>query len=190
MTTAAQNAELAKPVTRVVYFVEFQFASSTSRLSTANFPIDWGGYTWSGVGSIGTIGAIQESDGLDSRPLSFTINSAQPAWIALAVGDVESYRGRPARVYMCPLDESFQLVGTPERCWSGIMDMVEVSYQGDTGTITLKCETSAFGLKRRPSLRINAAQQRKAYPGDSGLDYLVDLIANPQTWLSKLFQQK
>lgn len=190
MTTAAQNAELAKPLVRIVYFVEFQFAASTSRLSTANFPITWGGFEWSGVGSIGTIGSVQESDGLESRPLNFTINNAQPTWIALAVGDVETYRGRPAKLYMCPLDEAFQMVDTPVLCWTGIMDMVDVNYQGDGGTITLKCETSAFGLKRRPSLRLNAAQQRKAFPSDSGLDYLTDLIANPQVWLSKAFQAK
>ena len=190
MTTAAQNAELAKSVTRIVYFVEFQFKANTSRLSTANFPITWGGFEWAGVGAIGTIGSVQESDGLESRPMNFTINSAQPEWIALAVGDVEAYRGRPAKLYMCPLDESFQPVDTPVQCWAGVMDMVDVSYQGESGTITLKCETSAFGLKRRPALRLNAAQQRKEFPTDSGLDYLTDLIANPAVWLTKRFQQK
>lgn len=189
MTTTAQDAELAKPVTRTVYFVEFQFRDSTSRLSTANFPIDWGGYSWSGVGSIGTIGSIEESDGIESRPLNFSINAAQPSWLALAIGDVESYRGRPAKVYMCPLNESFQMVDTPVQCWSGVMDMVSVSIQGEGGSITLKCETSAFGLKRRPSFRLNAAQHKKEYPTDTGLDYLNDLIATPQVWLSKRFQQ-
>lgn len=190
MTTAAQDAELAKPVTRVVYFVQFEFTNGTSRLSTANFPIDWGGYTWSGVGSIGSIGAIQESDGLESRPLNFTINSAQPSWLSMAIGDVETYRGQPAKVYMCPLDENFQLVGTPERCWAGLMDMVTVGINGDIGSIALKCETSSYGLKRRPSLRLNASQQKKKYPTDTGLDYLTSLIANPAVWLSKKFQQQ
>jgi hypothetical protein len=189
-TTTAQNAELAKPVTRTVYFVEFQFAASTSRLSTANFPLTWGGFEWSGVGAIGSIGAIEESDGLESHPLNFSINAAQPAWVALALGSVEAYRGRPAKMYMCPLDEAFQLVDTPEQCWSGQMDMVTTGINGDEGSITLKCETSAYGLKRRPSLRLNAAQQKKEHPTDTGLDYLNDLIANPQVWLSKRFQQQ
>ena len=190
MTTTAQNAELAKPVTRTVYFVELQFSGSTSRLSTANFPIDWGGYTWSGVGAIGSIGAVEESDGLESHPLNFSINAAQPSWVALALGGVETYRGRPAKMYMCPLNESFQLIDTPVQCWSGQMDMVTTGINGEEGSITLKCETSAYGLKRRPSLRLNAAQQKKAHPGDTGLDYLTDLIANPQVWLSKRFQQQ
>lgn len=190
MTTAAQNAELAKPVTRLVYFVEFQFASGTSRLSTANIPITWGGFNWAGVGTLGSIGTVEESDGLESKPLNFTINAAQPAWLALAVGPVEEYRGRKAAMYMCPLDESFQMVGTPERCWSGIMDTLSVGINDDSGTITLRCETSAYGLKRRPSFRLNAAQHKKKNPTDTGLDYLNDLISNPAVWLSAKFQQQ
>ena len=188
MTTAAQDAELAKPVTRTVYFVQFEFATGTSRLSTANLPITWGGFDWAGVGSIGLIGSVDESDGLESKPLNFTINAAQPSWLALAVGAVEAYRGRPAKMYMCPLDESFRLVDTPVLCWSGLMDMVSVGINGESGTITLKCETSAYGLKRRPTMRLNAAQHRNEHPSDSGLDYLTDLISNPKVWLSKAFQ--
>lgn len=188
MTTAAQNAELAKPVTRVVYFIEFQFASGTSRVSTANIPITWGGFEWSGVGTLGAISAVEESDGLESKPLNFTINAAQPAWLALAVGPVEQYRGRAAKMYMCPLDESFQMVGTPERCWAGVMDTLNVAFN-DAGSITLRCETSAYGLKRRPSFRLNAAQHKKLNPTDTGFDYLNDLIGNPAVWLSAKFQR-
>jgi len=189
MTTTAQNTELSKPVTRTVYFAEFHFAEGTSRLSTANASFTWGGFEWSGVGTIGTIGAVEESEGMESRSLNFSINAAQPSWLALAIGDVESYRGRRAKMYMCPLNEAFQLVDTPVLCWSGGMDMLSVNVNGESGSITLKCETSSYGLKRRPSLRVNAAQQKKAHPTDTGLDYLTDLIANPGIWLSKRFQQ-
>ena len=190
MTTTEQNLELAKPVTRVVYFVEFQFKSGTSRISTANIPITWGGFEWSGVGTLGSIGAIEESDGLDAKPLNFTINAAQPAWLALAVGAVEEYRGRRAKMYMCPLNDAFQMVGVPEKCWSGVMDSLNVGVNDESGSITLRCETSAYGLKRRPSLRLNAAQHKKDHPDDTGLDYLNGLISNPAVWLSARFQQK
>ncbi|KQQ89931.1 hypothetical protein [Massilia sp. Leaf139] len=171
MTTAAQNAELAKPVTRTVYFVEFLFASATSRLSTANIPLVWGGFEWSGVGTLGSIGTVEESDGLESRPLNFTINSAQPAWLSLAVGSVEEYRGRAAKMYR-------------------VMDTLNVGVNDESGSITLRCETSAYGLKRRPALRLNAAQHKKVNPTDTGLDYLNDLVAKPTVWLSAWFQKQ
>lgn len=190
MTSASQQAELEKPVARAVWFGEFEFAGGTTRLSTWNHNIDWGGYTWSGLGQLVSISAVEESRGLQSKALQFGLTAAQTSWIALAIGDAEECRGRRAKLYMCPLDEQFQMIDTPELCWQGIMDPPVASYDDDgSGQITLNCETSAFGLRRRAPLRVNAAQLRKKYPTAGGLDYGVDLIANPAVWASKRFQR-
>ncbi|SCX94354.1 hypothetical protein SAMN05216420_101404 [Nitrosospira sp. Nl5] len=187
--SASQQAELEKPVTRTVYFVELQLLSGTQYICSANQTITWGGHDWIGQGSVGGISPIEESDGVESKSLTFTLNVAQPSYLALAVGDVEEYRGLPAKLYFCPLDESFFMVGTPQLCWRGIMDLMAIGIEGQEGQISLKCETSAYGLKRQPALRLNAAQQKKKYPTDTGFDYLTDIIANPVVWLSKKFQR-
>jgi hypothetical protein len=184
-----QQAELEKAVARPVYFVQLEFANSTQYLCTANVTLTWGGHDWLGFGTVGGISPIEESEGVESRALTFTLNVAQQSVLALAVGSVEEYRGKIAKMYFCPLDESFQLVGTPQLCWRGIMDLMAIGVEGEEGKITLKCETSAYGLKRQPSLRLNSAQHKKRYPNDTGFDYLNDLIANPTTWLSLKFQR-
>ncbi|SCY74799.1 hypothetical protein SAMN05216420_11632 [Nitrosospira sp. Nl5] len=191
MTTldSSQQSELEKPVTRTVYFVELDFRDSTARICSANITLTWGGYEWIGLGSMGAISAVEEAEGVESKSLTFNLNVAQHSVLALAVGDVEQYRGRNAKMYFCPLDESFQPVGTPVICWRGIMDTMAVAVDGEEGGITLKAETSAYGLKKQPGLRLNAAQQKSRYPTDTGFDYLTDLIANPQIWLSKKFQR-
>jgi hypothetical protein len=186
---SSQQAEIEKAVTRLVYFVELQFLSQTVYICSANITVTWGGHDWIGLGSIGAISPIEESEGVESKSLTFTLNIAQTSILALAIGNVEEYRGRNARLYFCPLNESFQLIGTPVLCWRGIMDTMAVSVDGEEGGIVLKCETSSYGLKRQPGLRLNAAQQKSKYPTDTGLDYLTDLIANPQIWLSKKFQR-
>jgi hypothetical protein len=188
VTTVSQASAMAAPLVRIVYFVELQFSSATVYLSTLNQPVTWGGNTWQGLGSLSTISQVSESDSLTTSPVNFSLNVAQAEWLALAVGAVETYRGLPAIMYFCPLDTSFQLIDTPVKCWTGVMDMMSIDANGAEGTITLKCETSAFGLKRASSFRMNAAQQRSIYPTDSGFDYVNDLINNPAVWLSKLFQ--
>jgi hypothetical protein len=187
--SALQQTELQKAVTRTVYFVEMQFQSLTQYVCSANQTITWGGRDWIGLGTVGAISPIEESEGVESKALTFTLNLANASYLALAVGDVEEYRGRTAKLYFCPLDESFQLVGTPQQCWRGIMDLMAIGIEGEEGKVTLKCETSAYGLKRVPALRLNAAQQKKKYPTDTGFDYLTDLIANPVVWLSAKFQR-
>lgn len=186
--SASQQTALEQSATRVVYFCEFQFATATLRVNTTNQTITWGGFDWIGLGSVSNIGAVEESDGMEPRSLSFTLNAAQPSWLALSVGPVEEYRGQPAKMYFCPLDSGFLPVGNPEICWSGLMDVVSVGMSGDEGSINLKCETSAYGLKRRQVSRINAAQHKLKNPTDTGFDYLTSLIAQPQLWLSKRFQ--
>lgn len=187
---SSQKTELAKPVTRAVYFVELQFTTSTQYLSTMNQTITWGGHDWIGLGVLGAIGDVTESDGTESSALDFTLTAAEPSWLALSAGPVTEYRGKAAKMYFCPLDESFQLVGTPALCWRGTMSTMSIGIDNSgSGAVTLRCETSAYGLKRRPSLRLNAAQQKAKHPTDTGLDYLTDLLANPQSWLSRRFQE-
>lgn len=189
--SAGQQTELEKPVTRVVYFVELQLSTGTQRISTFNQPITWGGYTWSGFGQLVNISQVQEEEGSEAKGINLTIVAAESSWLALAIGPVDEYRGRAIKLYMCPLDTSFQLVGTPVQVWRGTMDMVVISVdENGEGGVNIKCETSAFSLKRRPVFRINAAQQKQKYPTDTGFDYLTDLIANPQLWLSKKFQAR
>jgi hypothetical protein len=190
MISTTQQTALLGAVARTVYFVELQFSGSTQYLCTANQTITWGGQNWIGLGTIGTISAVDESDSLESKPITFTLNVAQTDWLALAIGAVEVYRGRVAKMYFCPLDANFLLVGTPEICWRGIMSTISVGIDGQDGKIQLQCETSAYGLKRQPSLRMNSPQQKKKFPTDTGFDYLQNLIANPSTWLSKRFQSQ
>lgn len=188
--TTAQQVQLERPAPKVVYFMELQFTGSTQYLSTMNRNLVWGGQTWIGLGGLVSISEINESERTTSNSLSFNLNAADPSWIALAVGDDTIYRHRLALLYMCPINDSRLLVDTPELCWRGRMDSVTVGVAGTQGSISLKCETAAFAFKRRPSMRINATQQKVTYPTDTGLDYLNDLIAKPQLWLSKKFQSQ
>ncbi|SCX40475.1 right-handed parallel beta-helix repeat-containing protein [Nitrosospira sp. Nsp1] len=184
-----QQTELQKAVARPVYFVQLEFASSTQYVCTSNQTITWGGRDWLGFGMVGGISPVEESEGVESRALTFALNVADQSVLALAVGNVEEYRGKIAKMYFSPLNEAFQLAGTPQLCWRGLMDLMVVGIEGEEGQITLKCETSAYGLKRQPALRLNSAQHKKNYPNDTGLDGLTGLIANPVVWLSKKFQR-
>lgn len=187
--SAPQQAELEKHTTRTIYFLQLEFASTSVYICSANLTFVWGGHEWVGLGTIGAISPIEESEGVESKSITFSLNIADQSILALAVGDVEEYRGRDAKLYFCPLDESFQLIGTPQQCWRGTMDTMVVAVDGEEGGVSLKCETSAYSLKRQPGLRLNAAQQKKIYPTDTGFDLLTDLIANPVVWASAKFQR-
>ncbi|MGI4846942.1 MAG: hypothetical protein ACRYGK_02215 [Janthinobacterium lividum] len=187
--SADQQAALEKAVVKTVFFLELAFQGGTQYMCSSNVSIVWNGHTWLGLGILGSISSIVESDDLASKSVTFTLSAAEPSWLALAAGPVESYAGRKAKLYRCPLDDSFALIGTPERCWQGVMDMVTMGIEDDgSSAISLKCETGAFSLKRGSTLRMNAAQQKQRHPADTGFDHLAGLLANPVLWVSKKFQ--
>lgn len=189
-TSTAQQVQLEKPVARAVYFTEFQFKTATQYACTALQTLTWNGQDWLGLGTVSDISAVEESGGMAPRSLEFTLNISQTSILALAMGAEIEYRGLPAKMYMSPLDENFRLVGTPVRCWSGRMQTLTITGDASEGKIILTCETSAYDLRRRSGLRLNDAQHRKRYPSDPSLQYLNDLVAREQTWLSKRFQKK
>lgn len=192
--TAPQQAALDKPHVKYVYFIELAFASLIWRGSSLNVNVSWGGFEWVGMGSVGKFGAVEHNQGTTASAIEFELNLADTNFVALGAGAVEEYRGRDAKLYFCPLDENFQLVGTPVICWRGTMDTMTGGVSGQredaSGALKLRCETSAYGLKRPPALRLNAAQHKAVHPNDTALDRLSALIAHPVPWLSVRYQRR
>lgn len=188
--TEDQIEALDKPVVPVAYFAFFDFKGAPVRVSNFNQTVEWGGHEWLGMGALGSISDVTETDGLESSSVTFRLNVSDPSLLALSVGPVEEYRGRRAKLYRCPLNDDFTLIDEPVMCWSGMMDMMSIgiSEEGD-GSIDLKCETAAYSLRRPSPLRLNDAQQRQRHPTDDGFKFLNGLIDSPQVWLSVRFQQ-
>ena len=187
--TAPQQTALEAPVVSWAYFVEMQFASGTQRVCNFNKTITWGTFDWSGLGSLGSISEIKSSEKIEPNPVTLGLTLAQPEWLALGIGAVEEYRGLPVKIYSCPLTPAYTLIDTPMLVWEGSMDMMAMSIEGEGGSISLRCEPGAKRLRRRNSMRVNAAQQRAKYPTDTGFDYQADLLAKPVVWLSARFQR-
>lgn len=192
MTTVDQQAALEAPVVAWAFFVEMQFASETIRVSNFNKTFSWGGFDWLGLGGLGSISEIKSTEKVEPNAVTLGLNIAQSDWLAFSVGSVEEYRGLPVTIWQCPLTPEHTLIDDPLLAWEGDMDVVAVSVEADgaesAGSISLRCEPASKRLRRRNALRVNAAQHKLNHPTDTGFDYQADLLANPQTWLTVLFQ--
>lgn len=190
------SAQIAAGVRGVAWLVELQFSSGTIRYTTAPRDITVGADTFIGLGPFAEVSAVTESEsaGADKLTLSFTVDTSL---LAATLGNVEGYRGKPARLWLQLFDEAFQPAGAPVQRWGGVMDRVQVTRQRSdleggpsTGRIELQC--SRFGMARARNaegLRLSHAQQQLRFPGDNGLQYVQTLVEQPTLWLSKRFQQ-
>lgn len=178
-------------VAGVAWLAELAFTTGTVRYTTAPVSITSGGYTWLGLGALGTVSGVTESEEVQADAITLGLSIVDTALIAASLGNVESYRGRAVRLYLQMLSPEFVAVGSPVSRWSGLMDRVEIKRGEGGGTIELRCSRSGIArMRNAQGLRLTHEQQLARYATDTGLRYVRTLIEKPSLWLSKRFQQQ
>ena len=186
-------------VAGVAWLAQLDFAAGTLYLTTAPQNLTTGGHTYTGLGSLVSIDNLVESPESSAEKINLSLSVADSAMLALALGNVEGYRGRAVRLYLQLFDAAFGPVASPLQRWTGVMDKVQItrrpasadSLAASIGSIDLQCSRSGMARARYyQGLRLTHQQQMIRYPGDTGLRYVRTLIEQPALWLSKRFQQQ
>jgi hypothetical protein len=192
-TGAPWDAAAASPALGVMLLIELAFTGGTIRIT--NWPVDITilGFTWIGLGSLTEVGDIKESEDGNYQKMTIGLSQVKSGNLALALGSVETYQGRAAKIYVALVDAtSLQIVGAPLLRFSGLMEQVRILRDGSTnaGRILMDCQSGAFDVRSNPAaLRMNQAQHSVRHPGETGFRFVTGLIGHPQLWLSKRFQQ-
>jgi hypothetical protein len=186
-------------VAGVAWLAQLDFSSGTLYLTTAPQSLTTGGNTYTGLGSLVSIGGLNESADSSAEKITMSLAVANAAMLALGLGNVEGYRGRAVRLYLQLFNEAWAPVASPLQRWSGVMDKVMISRRpadpGSTGSgsgsIDLQCSRSGMARARYyQGLRLTHQQHQSRWPGDTGLQYMRTLIDQPALWLSKRFQEQ
>lgn len=75
-----------------------------------------------------------------------------------------------------------ELVVEPYRQFTGLMDVMEFSDDGDTAVIRLSIESAMLIGQRSKIARLTAEDQKKQYPNDKGLDQINQLQDKAFVW--------
>lgn len=178
LTTATTNALAASQV-RAVVFVEMDFPSGFLRVNNSAQDITWNGYTWLGVGRVGSIDAIGEGASLEARGLRFSITGVDPANVAIALG--QQYQGRSCKVWFAPLTEAYSVVLDPALVFSGRMDTMDIEL-GATAVITVSAESRLADWDRARVRRYNAADQAITDAADKGFEFVPQMVEKNLRW--------
>lgn len=183
---AASNAGL-------LFLIQMDFTSGTQRLTNWTHNVDWMGYTWAGLGAVVSVGGVAVAERLEYPAVEIGLNPGNPSLLALALGNVSTYRRRPVTIWYATLDEELRADGDPEPWWAGLMDQVRLSTgngEDDGGSVVMRCENPCRDSRAPKLLRLNHAQHQARWPGDTGLSRIERLTGQPQVWLSKKFQRQ
>lgn len=209
---------LQSPAYAEAYLVDLYFTGGTYRLS--NWPMDMQfitpeagtpGFgeagpiiipadtkaTYTGLGPQFAIGQIAASE--DAGPGQVTLSiPLVPGMLAATLGNVESYRGRRARIrYQVLHPDTLQPVGAPVPLYVGEMQPVKVprtSPSGLGGPVGGRIEmqltrAGTSNARRNDGARLTDTQQQQRHPGDRGLEYVQALVRGETPWLTIAFQQ-
>jgi hypothetical protein len=176
---AGTSDALLAPQLTPIGLVELQFGSGTVRLWTGFGDLPWNGFIWTGAGTLGRIGPMEETVESRASALELTLSSI-PAEV-LAIANAEDWQGREARIWYGVLDDARHFVGEPFQIRRGIMDLMTLS-EGAEASITLAIESRDIDLGRNKARRYTAEDQRAEYPGDRGCDAVALLQQWDGTW--------
>jgi hypothetical protein len=178
---AAAEAEIVRPV----YFAEFNFTSGFARYCSAPFNLTFDSNgdavkeTFTGVGQLGKIGAVNEGAELQRYQMELQLSGIDTATLSVALNT--HYQGRRIKLWLGFLNAAHRLVGQPIPIFIGRMNTMRI-VRGETGTVTVLCESRLADWERPNITRYTDEEQQRRYPGDMGLQYVNQMVERELRW--------
>lgn len=196
--------EFASGHVRPILLAELFFDSGTLRLWTGYGTVSWGGNDFTGGGNLIGISPIEETQELQARGIVATLTGIPTNIIAIGLG--ERTRGRRFNLYLGYASTNYhvatedepgrvvleddsgyvllenQVLETPYRIFSGLMDTLELTDNGDTADIRLNVENILLTGQRQKIGRYTNEDQRKRFPNDKGLELINQLQDKELVW--------
>jgi len=178
--SAGMQSAVVADVVSPILMVELDFSSGVVRAWSGIGDLSWNGYTWTGVGNMGSVSPIAETTDFRANGASLELSGIPSDLIAIALG--EDYQGRAANIYFGGLDSAGALITDPFLLFGASMDIMEIAEAGETATIKVNIESRAVDLKRSRERRYTHEDQQIDYPGDLGLEYMAGLQDKDVIW--------
>ena len=168
ITSAAQGASQAE-VARPALLAELDFPSGFVRVNSTDRSIFFDSQGASplneflGVGRLGSVSTVGETSSLQARGVELALSGIPSAHISAAF---ESAQGRPGRIWIGFLDDSYALIVEPVLVFSGLIDNSSIDI-GETATVTVTVESRLIAWERAKIRRYTNEDQQQRFSGES-----------------------
>lgn len=180
LTLAAASAVVAEQVARAMA-VELAFGSGVVRLASTTWDLDIDGDTYTGVGVLGAISAVEEAADLASTQLTLSLSGIPADTVAVALG--ENYQNRAVTIWEVPLDADTNLpVEDPIVLFRGRMDVMTVKRDAGGARVELTVTNRLVDWERPRRILFSDEQQQRAHPGDTSFRYAASLGERTVIW--------
>lgn len=172
ISTVLNDKFLSKEVELFVA-VELMFDSSPLRIWSGVGDKIIGGNTYTGTGSLLSVGGIEETDDLSSPGATVSLSGVDSSLISIAIQ--EPYQNRECRILLGSGNDFFEV-------FSGFMDVMTIEDTGGTCTVNLSVESRLIILDRIVPFRYTQETQQSRYPGDTFFSTVASIQDKKLTW--------
>lgn len=179
---------LAQPSVPLVQLVLLDFAAGAVALNSSTWDLVFAGITYKGAYGLGSISTINDSPG-EIKGLSLTLSGVSASAVSLALDGGDDWQGTPVTLRTAILNGTFAVVDAPIE-WTGRGDVLSLSEDGETCTVSATAESTAVDLLRGAAMTYSDADQQALHAGDLAMQYVVDQADKPVIWPAKEYFQK
>lgn len=178
MSRSGVPSEFSNATLRAFYAVDFGFDTGTSYLWNGVGDLDIGGNTYSGVGTLLGISAIEEDPEISAKGANVTISGVSSTALGYALN--EDYQGRSLIIRVGAIQDN----GTIQSyiAFSGLMDTMTIAEETESCVISIAAESRLIDLERARIRRYTSEDQKQLYSGDLGFDFVASLQDKQIEW--------
>ncbi len=174
-------AAITAPQWNPAIFVQMAFSSTTVYVWSGIGTISWNGNTWTGLGSLLSIGNVMEDGAtVEARGIVITLSGLDSTLLPNVIGEVQL--GLPVTVWLGALSAAKTVIASPLILWSGGIDQPTISVSGETATMAIACENLLVSMNVPVDRRYNAIDLQSQWPNDLGLLFVPSLLETNLLW--------
>lgn len=160
------------------FAIDLDFDSGITRLWNGLGDLVINGETYTGGGTIISVSPILEDADISAKGITLSISGIDSTALSYALN--ENYQGRDLIMRVGTIADD----GTIQSyiAFSGLMDVMIVTEDGDTCTIGISAESRLIDLERARIRRYTSEDQKQLYPNDRGFDFVASIQETQVQW--------
>lgn len=175
------QASLNGATIRASLLVFFDFKTAPMRVWQGFGDLSAGGFTWKGIGDLGSVSGLESALGGTAPTTTFTLSGVKPETIATGLAAKDEVKGRRVTVFIQFFDADWQTYDSPYALYSGLMDQMRIIRRASERVVEVTAE-SLFARRAMPPWGyLTDRDQNKRHPGDRGLEQ-VPAMANKSVY--------
>jgi hypothetical protein len=159
-------------------FVQFEYATVTSRWWTGFGLKKWRGAYWSGAGQLGGISTLRSDSDGRAIGVTYTLSGIPLMWNGVNMAeyiDRHTRLGGQVDSWWALFDATGAIIPDPMPIHGGDIDAPVITVGRDSLSVAQACETGQARAQARSGYRYDDETQRTFFPDCRGMEYMADL---------------